>query len=103
MSGGRARTLGVELIRQGKVREVYADGDDVILVASDRVSVYDVAEARRLLAAVHGTRHEALFTVMLSFGLRRGEALGLHWSAMSWEAGTLKVTPRDQARLCPCG
>ena len=38
----RARTLRVELIRQGKVREVYADGDDVILVASDRVSVYDV-------------------------------------------------------------
>jgi phosphoribosylaminoimidazole-succinocarboxamide synthase len=32
----------VELIRQGKVREVYADGQDVILVASDRVSVYDV-------------------------------------------------------------
>jgi phosphoribosylaminoimidazole-succinocarboxamide synthase len=32
----------VELIRQGKVREVYADGDDVVLVASDRVSVYDV-------------------------------------------------------------
>lgn len=32
----------MELIRQGKVREVYADGNDVILVASDRVSVYDV-------------------------------------------------------------
>lgn len=32
----------MELIRQGKVREVYADGDDVVLVASDRVSVYDV-------------------------------------------------------------
>jgi len=37
-----ARTLRVELIRQGKVRDVYADGDDLILVASDRVSVYDV-------------------------------------------------------------
>ena len=37
-----ARTLTVELIRQGKVRDVYADGDDLILVASDRVSVYDV-------------------------------------------------------------
>ena len=35
-------TLRVELVRQGKVREGYADGDDVILVASDRVSVYDV-------------------------------------------------------------
>jgi phosphoribosylaminoimidazole-succinocarboxamide synthase len=32
----------VELIRQGKVRDVYTDGDDLILVASDRVSVYDV-------------------------------------------------------------
>jgi phosphoribosylaminoimidazole-succinocarboxamide synthase len=32
----------VELIRQGKVRDVYRDGDDLILVASDRVSVYDV-------------------------------------------------------------
>jgi phosphoribosylaminoimidazole-succinocarboxamide synthase len=32
----------VDLIRQGKVRDVYADGEDLILVASDRVSVYDV-------------------------------------------------------------
>jgi phosphoribosylaminoimidazole-succinocarboxamide synthase len=32
----------VELILQGKVRDVYADGDELILVASDRVSVYDV-------------------------------------------------------------
>jgi phosphoribosylaminoimidazole-succinocarboxamide synthase len=32
----------VELLHSGKVRDVYADGDDIILVASDRVSVYDV-------------------------------------------------------------
>ncbi len=32
----------MELLHSGKVREVYADGDDIILVASDRVSVYDV-------------------------------------------------------------
>jgi phosphoribosylaminoimidazole-succinocarboxamide synthase len=32
----------VELLHSGKVRELYADGDDVIIVASDRVSVYDV-------------------------------------------------------------
>jgi phosphoribosylaminoimidazole-succinocarboxamide synthase len=29
-------------IRSGKIRDVYADGDDIILVASDRVSVFDV-------------------------------------------------------------
>jgi phosphoribosylaminoimidazole-succinocarboxamide synthase len=32
----------MELVHSGKVRDVYADGEDVILVASDRVSVYDV-------------------------------------------------------------
>ena len=32
----------MELVHSGKVRDVYRDGDDVILVASDRVSVYDV-------------------------------------------------------------
>jgi phosphoribosylaminoimidazole-succinocarboxamide synthase len=32
----------VELLHSGKVREVYADGDDVLLVASDRISVFDV-------------------------------------------------------------
>jgi len=32
----------LELVHSGKVRELYADGDDLIMVASDRVSVYDV-------------------------------------------------------------
>ena len=32
----------MELLHSGKVRDVYSDGGDLILVASDRVSVYDV-------------------------------------------------------------
>ncbi|MDM4720626.1 phosphoribosylaminoimidazolesuccinocarboxamide synthase [Micromonospora sp. WMMA1363] len=32
----------MELLHSGKVRDVYADGDDLILVASDRLSIYDV-------------------------------------------------------------
>ena len=32
----------MELLHSGKVRDVYADGNDLLLVASDRVSVYDV-------------------------------------------------------------
>jgi phosphoribosylaminoimidazole-succinocarboxamide synthase len=31
----------VKLLHSGKVRDVYADGEDLILVATDRVSVYD--------------------------------------------------------------
>jgi len=38
-----ARTLDVELVHRGKVRDVYSDRPgELILVASDRVSVYDV-------------------------------------------------------------
>jgi len=32
----------VNLVHSGKVRDVYADGDDLVLVASDRLSIYDV-------------------------------------------------------------
>ena len=32
----------MELLHSGKVRDVYADGDDLLLVTSDRISIYDV-------------------------------------------------------------
>ncbi|MCH8614452.1 phosphoribosylaminoimidazolesuccinocarboxamide synthase [Arsenicicoccus dermatophilus] len=32
----------MKLLHSGKVRDVYEDGEDLVLVASDRVSVYDV-------------------------------------------------------------
>ncbi|GLY97189.1 phosphoribosylaminoimidazolesuccinocarboxamide synthase [Actinoplanes sp. NBRC 103695] len=32
----------MELLHSGKVRDVYADGDDLLLVASDRISIFDV-------------------------------------------------------------
>jgi phosphoribosylaminoimidazole-succinocarboxamide synthase len=32
----------VRLLHSGKVRDLYADGDDLVLVASDRISIYDV-------------------------------------------------------------
>lgn len=33
---------GLELVRRGKVRDCYAIGDDLLLVATDRLSAYDV-------------------------------------------------------------
>jgi hypothetical protein len=40
----------------------------------------------KALGQVEGTREEPLLTVMLAFGLWRGEALGLRWSALDWDA-----------------
>ncbi|HEY8000581.1 MAG TPA: phosphoribosylaminoimidazolesuccinocarboxamide synthase, partial [Solirubrobacterales bacterium] len=32
----------LNLVASGKVREMYEDGDDILMVASDRISAYDV-------------------------------------------------------------
>jgi len=48
-------------------------------------------QARQFLEAIKGNRLEALFTVALSLGLRRGEALGLRWQDIDFEKRTLRV------------
>ena len=48
-------------------------------------------QAKTLLRAVVGHRLEALITVALGLGLRRGEALALRWDAVNLEAGVLSV------------
>jgi phosphoribosylaminoimidazole-succinocarboxamide synthase len=39
---GEVERGSLKLLHSGKVRDVYADGDDLVLVASDRISIYDV-------------------------------------------------------------
>ena len=48
-------------------------------------------QAQRLLEEIRGDRLEALFRLMLATGLRRGEALGLHWRDIHLDEGMLRV------------
>lgn len=48
-------------------------------------------EARKLLQVLDGHRLEALYVCALTVGLRRGELLGLRWSDVDFDAGTLAV------------
>jgi integrase len=48
-------------------------------------------QARHLLESLRGHRNEALYALMLSTGLRRGEALGLRWSDFDRDTGVLRV------------
>lgn len=50
-----------------------------------------VAEARRVLMAAQDVRNAARWTVALALGLRQSEALGLKWSDIDLERGTLSV------------
>ena len=49
-------------------------------------------EARRFLGAVEGHRLEALYSVAIAIGLRRGEALGLEWAGLDFDRGLVQVT-----------
>ena len=48
-------------------------------------------QARHFLETLRGHHNEALYALMLSTGLRRGEALGLMWKDFDEEAGVLRI------------
>lgn len=47
--------------------------------------------AKALLASLAGHRYEALYMVMLTTGIRRGEALGLRWEDLDLRQGIMTV------------
>lgn len=50
-----------------------------------------IDQARRLLDALRGQDHEALYIFMLSTGVRPGEALGLPWRNVDLGRGTVSI------------
>jgi integrase len=71
-------------------RNVAALADGLSVPAKEVMALTPDA-ARRVLEAVHGDRLEALFTVALACGLRQSETLGLRWSDVNVDAGTLSI------------
>ena len=55
------------------------------------IEPFTVEQAMRFIEATKGHRLGALFSVATAIGLRKGEALGLKWSAIDFERGTLAV------------
>jgi integrase len=88
-------------------------------ISNDSAHALTLAQARALLLAADGrldrrvtyttsngrtkrppkitTRIAALYHVLLALGLRRGEALGLRWSDVDWDNGTVLI--RRQVQL----
>ena len=55
------------------------------------IEPFTAEQAMRFIEAAKGHRLGALFSVATAIGLRKGEALGLKWSAIDFEHGTLAV------------
>jgi integrase len=48
-------------------------------------------QVRALLTGAQSSRYAHLFALLVNTGLRRGEALALHWSDVDLDAGALRV------------
>lgn len=53
--------------------------------------VYTPEQARKFLETAKGTRHEALYVLALSTGMREGEMLALKWRDVDLDAGVVQV------------
>lgn len=60
-------------------------------LAEEEVDPYGIDEIQRLLEVVSGRRNGARWVVALALALRQGEALGLKWSDVDLDQGTLRI------------
>jgi integrase len=93
---GTLRTALNQAHRWGLVSQNAAALVDVPRVQRFAIRPFTPDEARLFLAAVHGDRLEALYSVALTMGLRQAEALGLTWQDVDLELGTLRVSRQLQ-------
>ena len=60
-------------------------------IRQEEITPLDAHQARLLLEAAKHDRFECLYILSLTCGLRMGESLGLKWSDIDLDAGTLRV------------
>ena len=85
------RTALAEAERRGRVTRNVAALAKAPRPEEVEVEPYSVDEVRALLDAAAARRNSARWAVALALGLRQGEALGLRWSDVDLDAGTLWV------------
>lgn len=101
---GRPTLRVCHIVLSGALKQAVTQGALPRNVASSAVpprvvvhpmTVWSPAEARTFLEAITGERDAAFWTLLLTTGVRRGEALGLRWSDIDATRGVVRV--RTQA------
>jgi integrase len=86
-----ARALLDIAVRDGLVRRNVAAAVKRPTLKRNEARYLTAVEVGRLLEAARGDRLQPLIMLMLGTGLRRGEALALHWRDVDLAAGHVRV------------
>src|SRR5262249_27704413 len=87
-----------QALRWNLIQRNPADLVDAPRPERHEVTALSPGQVSTLLATGAGNRHEALYVVAVTGGLRLGEPLGLRWADLDWDSGTLQVRRRWAAR-----
>jgi integrase len=55
------------------------------------MKILTAEQSMQFLNQTRGTRYHELFHLAITTGLRQGELLGLWWTDLNWQSGTLKI------------
>ena len=84
------RALG-QATKDGLLPRNVAEVVDAPRVVNKQMQPLTSEQSRVLMEAAKGDRHEALYVLAVTTGLRRGELLGLKWEDIDLEAAVLRV------------
>ena len=85
-----------QAVRWGLVPRNVTEAVDIPKLTREEINALSPEETRRFLAAARGDRLEALYVLAVHCGPRRGELLGLRWSDVDLDAGTLRINRQVQ-------
>jgi integrase len=71
--------------------KIYPNKVDRPKVKQAEFQILTESQAQQFLIATTGSEFETVFFLALTTSMRQGELLGLKWSDVDWEKGTLLV------------
>ena len=85
-----------QAVALGYLRFNPSDACTLPRVVRKPIKPLDEEQSKAFLKAIQGHRFENLFTVTLFTGMREGEVLGLMWSCVDFEKGTILIDKQLQ-------
>ena len=85
-----------QAVMVGYIRFNPSDACTLPRIERREMTPLDEEQSKTFLKAIKGHRFEALFTVTMFTGMREGEVLGLLWSCVDFERGTILINKQLQ-------
>jgi integrase len=83
-------------VRYGMLERNPTQGATLPVYRFDEMQVLSKEQVRKFLGAASQSSSHTIFHLALVTGMRMGELLGLKWSDIDWEAGTITVQRQKQ-------